>query len=81
MGQKRANMRSMNKTLSWLGTGSSILGSFAVAGHFFLVGYIAFLLGAGALLTVFVKNKEWPMIVLQCFFMMANLIGLYNALV
>jgi len=70
----------MNKTLSWLGTGSSILGSFAVAGHFFLIGYTAFLIGAAALLTVFVKNRDWSMIVLQCFFMVANLIGLYNAL-
>lgn len=74
-------MRSMNKTLSWLGTGASILGSFAVAAHFFLAGYIAFLAGAVALLTVFVKDKNWSMIVLQCFFMVANIIGLYNALV
>ena len=71
----------MNKTLSWFGTGASIVGSFAVAGHIFLLGYIAFLGGAVALLTVFVKDKNWSMIVLQCFFMVANLIGLYNALV
>lgn len=74
-------MRSMNKTLSWLGTGASILGSFAVAFHFFLAGYIAFLAGAVALLTVFVKDRNWSMIVLQCFFMVANIIGLYHALV
>lgn len=71
----------MNKTLSWLGTGASILGSFAVAGHLFVAGYIAFLAGCVALLTVFVKDKNWSMIVLQCFFMVANVIGLYNALV
>lgn len=74
-------MRSMNKTLSWFGTGASILGSFAVAGHLFIAGYIAFLVGCVALLTVFVKDKNWSMIVLQCFFMVANVLGLYNALV
>lgn len=71
----------MNKTLSWTGTGFSIIGSFAVAAQFFFIGYIAFLLGTVALLTVFVKDKNWSMIVLQCFFMVANIIGLYNALV
>ena len=70
----------MNKALSWIGTGASIAGSFAVAGHFFLLGYVAFLLGSGALLTVFFKDKNWSMIVLQCFFMVANVIGLYNAI-
>lgn len=69
----------MNKTLSWTGTGCSILGSFAVAGHLFLAGYIAFLVGAAALLTVFVRDRNWSMIVLQLFFMVANVIGLYNA--
>ena len=67
------------KTLSWLGTALSIVGSFAVAGPLFLAGYIAFLAGGGALLTVFVKNRDWSMIVLQCFFVVANVIGLYNA--
>ena len=70
----------MNKALSWIGTGASIAGSFAVAGHRLVVGYIAFLLGCVALLTVFLKDKNWSMIVLQCFFMVANVIGLYNAL-
>jgi hypothetical protein len=74
-------MHSMNKIISWAGTVASIVGSFAVAGHFFLLGYLAFLAGAGALLTVFVKNRDWSQIMLQCFFLVANLIGLYNALV
>lgn len=67
--------------LSWFGTVSSIVGSFAVAGHLFAFGYILFLLGAVALLTVFVKNRNSSQIVLQCFFLVANVIGLYNALV
>ncbi len=71
----------MNKALSWIGTAVSIGGSFAVAGHLFVAGYVAFLVGCVALLTVFVKDKNYSMIVLQCFFMVANVIGLYNALV
>lgn len=71
----------MNKALSWIGTAASIAGSFAVAAHLFVLGYVAFLLGCGALLFVFVRDKNYSMIVLQCFFMVANVIGLYNALV
>jgi len=69
----------VTKTLSWFGTGASILGSFAVAGHLFVVGYVAFLLGCFALLGVFLRDRNWSMIVLQGFFMVANVIGLYNA--
>ena len=69
----------MKQIFSWFGTGVSILGSFAVAAHFFVLGYVAFLAGAGALLTVFVKDRNWSMVVLQCFFLVANVIGLYNA--
>jgi apolipoprotein N-acyltransferase len=77
----RFGQSNMNKTLSWFGTAVSIVGSFAVAGHFFIVGYFAFLLGSAALCTVFTKEKNWSMIVLQLFFLAANILGLYNALV
>jgi hypothetical protein len=69
------------KSISWFGTGCSIFGSFAVAAHAFVFGYVAFLVGAVALLVVFTKDKNWSMIVLQSFFMAANVLGLYNALV
>ena len=65
--------------LSWFGTACSVFGSFAVAEHYFMAGYIAFILGAVSLLTCFIKDRNWSMICLQLFFMVANIRGLYNA--
>jgi uncharacterized membrane protein len=70
----------MLKYLSWFGTLCSVIGSFAVAEHQFLLGYISFLVGAIALLICFIRDRNWSMISLQLFFMVANFRGLYNAL-
>ena len=68
----------MNK-LSWLGTVASVLGSFAISFHFFFLGYCLFIVGSVALLTVFGLQRNKSMITLQSFFLVANLIGIYNA--
>lgn len=69
----------MNK-LSWFGTVTSVLGSFAVALHFFVIGYCLFLCGAVAWLTVGFWSRNWSLVTLNGFFLAANLIGLYNAI-
>ena len=66
--------------LSWFGTVCSVFGSFAVAEKYYIAGYIAFLVGAISLLSCFIKERNWSMISLQCFFMIANIRGLYNAI-
>lgn len=68
----------MNK-LSWFGTLSSVIGSFTVALGFMLVGYTAFLAGAISWLVIGAVSKNKPLIVLNGFFLTANLVGLYNA--
>lgn len=68
------------KTLQWFGTGTSVAGSFTVALGFMLTGYLAFILGATAWLIVGFVNKNKPLIVLNGFFFVANIIGLYRAI-
>ena len=70
----------MNK-LSWVGTVSSIVGSFAVAAKFLILGYCTFLIGVFALVIVFGVQRNKAMITQQVFFLAANILGLYNALV
>ena len=69
----------MNK-LQWFGTVSSVLGSFIVALGFTLIGYLAFLFGAITWLVVGFVSKNKPLIVLNGFFLAANMIGLYRAI-
>jgi hypothetical protein len=66
--------------ISWFGTVSSVIGSFTVAFGFMLAGYTAFLMGAIAWLIVGAIGKNKPLIVLNGFFFVANLVGLYNAI-
>ncbi len=67
------------KTISWIGTCSSILGAFLVAMTFALAGYSAFILGSITWLTIGVLKKDVALSVLNGFFLMANIIGIYNA--
>ena len=67
------------KTLSWLGTVASILGSFAVSFHYFPFGYSMFIIGSISWLIIGAKRADKPLLVLNAFFFVANLIGMYNA--
>jgi len=69
----------MNK-IGWFGTVTSILGSFTVALHFMLAGYVLFLAGSISWLYVGYIRRDWSIAVLNGFFLTANMIGLYNAL-
>lgn len=70
----------MIKTISWIGTIASILGSFLMAFGFMLIGYICFTLGSVSWLIVGFVNKDKALITLNGAFFTANLIGLYNAI-
>jgi uncharacterized membrane protein len=68
------------QNISWFGTVTSVIGSFIVAMGFAFHGYIAFLCGSVSWLTVGIINNNKPLIVLNGFFLAANLLGLYNAI-
>ena len=68
------------KTIAWFGTVTSILGSFTVALHFMLAGYVLFLAGSISWLYVGIIRRDWSISVLNGFFLTANMIGLYNAI-
>lgn len=61
--------------LSWIGTGSSILGSFLIAFGLMFVGYCCFLVGATCWLIVGCVRKDWSLLTLNLFFAGANIIG------
>ena len=65
--------------LQWFGTITSVAGSFILALGFLLLGYCAFVFGAVSWLIVGIKNNNRPLIVLNGFFLAANMIGLYRA--
>jgi hypothetical protein len=66
--------------ISWIGTAASIIGAFTVAVKFAALGYCFFLLGSLAWTLVGIERKDQALIVLNGVFLIANLVGLYNAL-
>lgn len=69
------------KMLSWFGTFSSIAGAFLMAFGYTLVGYICFSLGSVSWAAIGAAKKDWPLIVLNATFFVANIIGLTRALI
>jgi hypothetical protein len=70
----------MMKFTAWLGTVTSIAGSFSVAFQSYTFGYMLFMLGSISWLTVAAYRKDFALGVLNGTFLVANIIGLYNAL-
>lgn len=66
--------------IAWIGTVASILGSFMVAMHIFVLGYMLFLLGSVCWLAVGYAKKDNALMLLNGVFFLANIVGLYNAL-
>lgn len=64
--------------VAWLGTISSIIGSFLVALGFLNTGYILFLIGALSWLVVGFNKRDKPLFVLNSVYLVANIIGLVN---
>jgi hypothetical protein len=68
----------MNK-IGWFGTITSVIGSFTVALHFMLAGYVFFLAGSISWLFVAIIRRDKSLAVLNGFFLAANILGAYNA--
>lgn len=64
--------------LSWIGTLTSIIGSFLVAFGLAVMGYGFFIVGSLSWLIVAVKTKNSALGVLNGTFFCANIIGLIN---
>lgn len=66
--------------IGWIGTITSILGSFLVAFHLFVIGYVLFLIGSFSWLIEGIKAKNKSLVTLNFTFFVANIIGIYKAL-
>jgi hypothetical protein len=66
--------------IGWIGTVASVIGSFVVAFQILIIGYVLFLIGSISWLWVSIKTRNLSLGVLNGFFMLANIIGLYKAL-
>lgn len=65
--------------LGWLGTVTSIVGSFLVAFQIVLVGYCFFIVGSVSWCIVAIRNKDRALLTLNAVFLIANFVGVYNA--
>lgn len=66
------------KSISWAGTGFSILGAFLVANQIFLTGFSVFAIGAILWLIVAKLQHNAAMFFLELVFLTANINGIYN---
>jgi hypothetical protein len=64
--------------IEWLGTAASVIGSFLVGMTFYFVGYIFFVVGSVSWFYIGFKKRDNALMVLNGFFMTANVIGIYN---
>lgn len=69
----------MIRSISWLGTLSSIIGAFLVASQIVFVGYVAFIIGSLSWLIVGFVRRDNSLTVLNGVFFLANIWGIYNA--
>lgn len=72
-------MNKLLKPLEWLGTIASVIGSFVVALGMLKIGYSLFILGSVCWLIAGIATKNVALYVLNGFFLLANLIGIYRA--
>lgn len=66
------------KALAWLGTVSSVIGAFLVASKLPSIGYCLFLVGSASWLIVGASKRDYPLVVLNVTFLLANILGVYN---
>lgn len=67
--------------LSGISTIGGITGAYLLAFGFPLIGYIFFLIGSIAAVIYFIPRKEWAMLIQFAFFSIANIIGLFRAII
>lgn len=66
--------------ISWIGTVASVMGSFVVALQIYVLGYALFMMGSISWLLVGINRKDKALIILNGFFLCANIIGLWKVL-
>ena len=73
---------SMSKleVFKWIGTISSIIGSFAVAFQIYILGYALFILGSIVWATIGLITKDKALVILNGFFLCANIIGVAKSI-
>lgn len=64
--------------IAWLGTLSSISGSFMVAFGILQLGYVAFLVGSVSWLVVAAGRRDRALMLLNFVFFAANIVGIYR---
>lgn len=70
------------KIISWTGTIASIIGAYLLAfGFSGLYAYACFSLGSISWLFVGAMNRDKPLVILNLFFFIANIVGLYRAII
>ena len=70
----------ISQVISWIGTICSIIGSFAVAFQIYILGYGLFLIGSISWLGIGIMKRDKPLMVLNGFFLVANIIGMWKVL-
>lgn len=65
--------------IAWVGTATSILGSFAVALGYMQLGYSLFIVGSISWLWIGWTKRDWPLITLNGTFFLANIVGFSRA--
>ena len=71
----------ITKIISWTGTIASIIGAFLVSSKIFLLGYCFFTVGSLLWLIIAIKNRDFPLGILNLTFFIANCIGLHNFMI
>lgn len=67
--------------LKWLAMLANVLGAFLVAFGIMLAGYTAFIIGSILWVCIGLGSKDKPLIIQSAIFSIANIIGLYYALI
>lgn len=67
--------------LKWIGTIANVLGAFLVAFGIMLAGYTAFIIGSILWVCIGLGSKDKPLLIQSAIFLVANLIGMYHAII
>jgi len=67
--------------VKWLGMASNVLGAFLVAFGIMLAGYTAFIIGSILWVCIGLGSKDKPLVIQSAIFLVANIIGMYHAII
>lgn len=67
--------------IKWIGMATNVLGAFLVAFGIMMAGYSAFIIGSIVWVCVGLGSKDKPLLIQSAIFLVANLIGMYHAII